>query len=84
MLLANADDDEVGGLVRELHANTLQQYLDGIIGNRAAAALFMATILGFSVAEKSLHLSGISAPSSEAYEAQLRHLLNNALAYSGA
>ncbi|MEO1249949.1 MAG: hypothetical protein AAFW76_08930 [Pseudomonadota bacterium] len=55
--------------------------MEAIIGNRDRAALFTAVLFGISVAEKFLHLDGIAAPSSPAYERQLRQLIAAALAY---
>lgn len=81
MILMNAKDEEVGERVREVYRDKWQAALETIIGGPERAALFTAVMLGFSVAEKSLHLDGIRAPHSADYERQLRHLLNAALAY---
>lgn len=81
MILMNAHDADVGALVRTRHQATLQRYLDELIGDKSRAALFMAVVLGISVAEKTLHLDGIAPPSSADYTAQLRHMLQAALAY---
>lgn len=82
LMLMNAHDEEVGDAVREQQAEHLQSALETIIGDRARAALFMAAILGFSVAEKSLHLKGIAPHDTEVYEKQLRHILTAALAFT--
>ncbi|MEM1300890.1 MAG: hypothetical protein AAGH68_16595, partial [Pseudomonadota bacterium] len=81
MMLMNAHDDEVGASVREIQQHGLQAELERIVGDPARAALLMAVMLGFSVAEKSLHLGAIPAPDTVDYEAQLRHLLASALAF---
>ena len=81
MILANANDEEVGALVRSLHRDTIQTRLEHIIGDQAQAALFVAVLFGMSVAEKTLHLSGIAPPETEAYEAQLRHIIAAALSF---
>lgn len=83
LMLMNAQDEEVGGLVRAAHQVGLQAAVERAAGDRARAALFMAVILGMSVAEKSLHLSGIAPYDSPEYEMQLRHMLEAALAYEG-
>ena len=81
LMFMNAHDAEVGGLVRRLQAEQMQSALEAVIGDRQKAALFMAAILGFSVAEKSLHLEGIAPHDTQTYEAQLRHVLNAALRF---
>ena len=81
MILMNAHDPEVGGMVRARHRDILQSYLDQMIGDKERAALFMAVLLGISVAEKSLRLDGIASPETSAYESQLRYLMDAALAY---
>lgn len=81
LLLMNAQDTEVGDLVRELQHSVLQTSVEQVIGDPTRAALFMAVILGMSVAEKSLHLQGIAPYDTPEYEAQLRHLLTAALTY---
>ena len=83
MLLMNAHDEEVGPFVRDRVQDTLQSRLEEIIGDRDRAALFMAALLGMSVAEKSLHLGGIAKPDSPRYQAQLRHMLEAALTFDG-
>ena len=81
MILMNAHDPEVGGMVRDRHRDILQTYLEQMIGDKERAALFMAVLLGISVAEKSLRLDGIAGPDTSAYEGQLRYLMAAALAY---
>ncbi|UWR21585.1 TetR/AcrR family transcriptional regulator [Sulfitobacter sp. S190] len=83
MMLMNAHDPEVGPMVRDQHARIMQAKLEQLIGDAPRAALFMAAILGMSVAEKTLHLSGIAAPTTRAYADQLRHMLRAALSYEG-
>lgn len=79
MLLTNAHDDDVGALVRGEFQNSFHAKIVTILNSEARAALFMAVLLGISVAEKTLHLPGIGAPSSKTYERQLGHLLQAAL-----
>lgn len=81
MMLMNAHDDEVGEHVREIQRQGLQAELERIVGDPVRAALLMAVVLGFSVAEKSLHLDAIPGPETGDYEAQLRHLLAATLAF---
>ncbi|MFC6583415.1 hypothetical protein [Sulfitobacter aestuariivivens] len=80
MIAMNAHDDDVGDLVRAAQAEQLQQPLATLLGSSERAALFMAAALGLSVAEKSLHLEGITVASPH-YESQVRHLLETALTY---
>lgn len=81
MLIMNADDREIGAFVRETHLGFLQNALEDIIGNKQRAALFMATMIGFNFAEKSLRLEGIAPHKSTAYQDQLEHMLDAALNY---
>jgi AcrR family transcriptional regulator len=81
LMQMNATDPEVGEIVRRAQARDMQGTLDALIGDSARAALFMAVLLGYSAAEKSLKLDGIAQHNSPEYEAQLRHLLNSALSY---
>lgn len=83
MVLMNAHDEDVGDLVRRLQAEQSQGPLTAFLNSKERAALFMAAALGLSVAEKSLHMDGISPVGTKAYEAQVRHMLNAALAYPG-
>lgn len=82
LMLMNAQDEEVGSLVRTQQQAILQAATERAIGDPTRAALFMAVILGMSVAEKSLHLPGIAPCQSPEYEAQLRHMLEAALSYN--
>ena len=79
MLIMNADDREIGPLVRETHLGFLQNALEEIIGHKQRAALFMAAMIGFNFAEKSLQLEGIAPHESAAYQDQLEHILESAL-----
>ena len=81
MVLMNAHDDEVGNLVRAAHEDQIQQTLEQALGSPERAALFMAAAYGMSVAEKSLHLDGIARVGTPKYEAQVRHMLEVALAF---
>ncbi|KEJ89850.1 TetR/AcrR family transcriptional regulator [Sulfitobacter donghicola] len=81
LMLMNAQDEEVGGLVREKQQEVMQSAVEKAIGDRTQAALFMAVILGISVVEKTLHLAAIGQYDTPEYEAQLRHMLNAALSY---
>lgn len=81
LMLMNAQDEEVGALVRAAQQGTMQTMVENALGDRTRAALFMAVLLGMMVAEKSLHLDGIATFESPEYEAQLRHMLNAALTY---
>lgn len=81
LMQMNAQDEEVGALVRAAQQCELQSMIETAVGDRPRAALFMAAILGISGAEKSLHLTGIAPHDSPEYEAQLRHMLNAALTF---
>lgn len=81
LMQMNAQDEEVGALVRDAQRNGLQAMIETAVGSPQRAALFMAVVLGISVAEKSLHLTGIAPHDSPEYEEQLRHLLNAALSF---
>ncbi len=53
-----------------------------VLGSTERAAMFMAAAYGMSVAEKSLHLDGIAAVGTSAYEAQVRYMLKAALGFA--
>ncbi len=78
LILMNASDPEVGALVRQKYQENWQQPLEQILKDSGKAALFSASMLGMSVAEKTLCLNGIADPDSADYERQLRTLLNAA------
>ena len=84
LILMNAHDVEVGEMVRAAHSAQMQSYLERVIGDPTRAALFMAVILGASVAEKSLRLQAMAPLGSAEYAAELRYMLQAALAYGGA
>jgi AcrR family transcriptional regulator len=81
LLQMNAQDSEVGAAVRSALDAQLQSRIEIALGCPARAALLTAVIMGMSVAEKSLHLSGIAPCDTPAYEAQLRHMLQAALSF---
>ncbi len=81
MLLANAQDDEVGELVREKFSTQFFSEVQRTIGDQKRATLFMAVLLGLSVAEKTLRLPGTDVSKGDEYEHQLRYLMNAALNY---
>ena len=83
LMLMNAQDEEVGELVRNAQKASLQSAVEQTIGDSGRAALFMSVILGMSIAEKSLHLDGIAPYDSPEYEAQLRHMLWASLDFEG-
>ena len=84
LILMNAHDAEVGEMVRAAHTTQMQSYLERVIGDPTCAALFMAVILGASVAEKSLRLKAMAPLGSAKYAAELRYMLRAALEYRGA
>ena len=83
MILSNAHDDDVGEKVRRLTHDSFYAPLLAIVGCPARTALFMSVLLGISVVEKTIKLPDYPAPSTAAYEAQLRHMMQAALSYSG-
>lgn len=80
MLLTNAHDEDVGDLVRDLYDRGMQARLRQILGTQRGA-LFAAVLFGVSLVEKSLRIDGVADPADPEYEAQLRHLMNAAIAY---
>jgi AcrR family transcriptional regulator len=80
LILLNASDEKVGQLVIDRQIECWQKTLEIIIGSKSRAALFFAAILGFSIAQKTLHMDGISTPGSDEHREQLRHMLETALA----
>lgn len=81
MMLMNAADPDVGPLVREGFQNKWQVAFETVLGDPSRAALLSAVLLGMSIAEKTLRLDGIAPPDSEAYEAQLRTVIDAALRF---
>ncbi len=82
LIQTNATDPEVGATVRAAQATGMQAKLEGVIGDRDRAALFMSVLMGFAMAEKTLKLDGIAPPGDPDFEAQLRHLMQAALSYN--
>lgn len=79
MVLTNAHDEAVGALVRQEFDRVYQSHIIAVIGAPRPAALFVAAVMGISVAEKTLKLQGIDEPTSSGYADQLRHMLRAAL-----
>lgn len=82
MLLTNVHDEVVGDIVRNLFQTEFYDHIVGIIGSHQRAAMFVAVLLGVSMAEKTLHLSGVRDRGAPKYEAQLRHLMQAALGFA--
>ncbi|MEM8571124.1 MAG: helix-turn-helix domain-containing protein [Pseudomonadota bacterium] len=78
-ILMNANDPEVGDLVRTAYKARWQVHLDALIGDKRRAADFSAAMLGMSIAEKALHLDGIADYRTSAYKDQLRSLLRKTI-----
>lgn len=84
MIVANAGDPEVGDLVRQRLWDNILAPLQDRMGGAAAApnlALFIATILGASMARQCLRLPALAEASPEEYARQLRHMVDAALSY---
>ena len=81
MVLANADDADVGDEVRARTLACLHRPALDIIGTPARTAMFLSVLMGVSVVEKSLKLPGVPAHNTKEYEAFLRHLLNAATTF---
>lgn len=79
MLLTNAHDEDVGADLQDRVRKELFDPIARITGDEARASLFLAAVLGISVAEKTLHLPGIGASGTTLYEAQIRHMFEAAL-----
>jgi AcrR family transcriptional regulator len=79
LMVMNARDPEVGEMVRHAQSENMQNTLETLIGDPARAALLMSVILGFSIVEKSLCLSGIPHHTAPEYEVQIRHMITAAL-----
>ncbi|MGR3323448.1 MAG: TetR/AcrR family transcriptional regulator [Pseudooceanicola sp.] len=79
LITSNAHDEDVGPLVREQFRDKVQDHLDRVIGDPGRAALLMAALIGFAVAEKGLRLPGIAPAGTPEFEVQLRQLIRCAL-----
>jgi AcrR family transcriptional regulator len=80
MLLTNAHDQDVAGVVREAFRSVFYDQIVAVTKNEARAAMFISVLLGMSVAEKTLNLPGIGDRHSEKYKSQLGHMMRAALA----
>lgn len=86
MIVANAGDPEVGDLVRQRLRDTLLDPLQERMGGAQAApnlALFIAVVLGASMVRQCLRLPAMAKASPEEYAAQLRYMIDAALAFDG-
>ncbi|MBI1415861.1 MAG: TetR family transcriptional regulator [Limimaricola sp.] len=84
MILMNATDPDVGPLVRAEMERKLLAPLRARLGGEGAAAnvaLFVAALLGASLARQGLQLHGLADQPSAVYAAQLRHLVDAALSF---
>ncbi|SOH92388.1 transcriptional regulator, TetR family [Monaibacterium marinum] len=79
LIQMNADDEQVGHLVRKVYDELWQSKIEGVLGDPSRAALMSSAILGLCVAENSLKLDGFAAPHLPHYEQQVRFLLTAAL-----
>lgn len=84
MILMNATEPDVGPLVRaEMERKLLAPLRTRMGGEGAAAnvALFVAVLLGASLARQGLQLHGLADQPAETYAAELRHLVDAALSF---
>ncbi|SFR33603.1 transcriptional regulator, TetR family [Yoonia tamlensis] len=86
MIIVNGADPEVGDLLRaRLRTMLIDPMLDRMGGPAAAPnlAMFIAATLGAAMVRHTLRLPGMADVSAEEYGAQLRHMIDAALAYEG-
>ena len=84
MIVVNASDPEVGDLVRQTLREKLIDPLQARMGGQGAAAhmaMFIAVVLGASMVRQILRLPGMAEAAPDIYAAQLRHLIDAALAF---
>ncbi len=79
LVLMNANDPEVGELVRSSIILTWVEPMTDILGSSNRCALFAAAMMGFSVAEKTLRVEGMPSVGTPQYKSQLRHMLQAAI-----
>lgn len=82
MIVMNANDPQVGELVRQTLRHTVLDPLEARIGGPQASnrlAMFVAVLLGASMVRQSLQLPGMAAVEPDVYARQLRHLVEAAL-----
>lgn len=79
LIQMNADDEQVGHLVRKVYDELWQSKIEGVLGDSSRAALMTSAILGLCVTENSLRVAGFAAPHLPLYEQQVRFLLTAAL-----
>jgi hypothetical protein len=86
MIIVNGADPEVGDVLRaRLREKLIDPMLERMGGAQAAPnlAMFVAATLGAAMVRHTLRLPGMADVSSEEYAAQLRHMIDAALAYEG-
>ena len=84
MIVVNGADPEVGDLLRRrLREKLIDPMLDRMGGADAAPnlAMFVAATLGAAMVRHTLRLPGMADANPEEYAAQLRHMIDAALAY---
>lgn len=86
MIIVNGSDPEVGDVLRtRLHEMLIDPMLERMGGGTAAPnlAMFIAATLGAAMVRHTLRLPGMADVSPKEYGAQLRHMIDAALAYEG-
>ncbi|MEJ8475870.1 TetR/AcrR family transcriptional regulator [Roseibium algae] len=82
MIVMNANDPQVGELVRQTLRDTLLDPLEARMGGPKASerlAMFIAVVIGASMVRQSLQLPGMATAEPDLYARQLRHLIEAAL-----
>jgi AcrR family transcriptional regulator len=86
MIIVNGADPEVGDILRaRLREMLIDPMLERMGGPAAAPnlAMFIAATLGAAMVRHTLRLPGMADVSPDEYGAQLRHMIDAALAYEG-
>ena len=84
MIVMNANDPQVGDMVRRTLFDTLVAPLESRMGGKNAAAqlaMFFSVIIGASVARHSLRMPGMADVDADTHAQQLRYLIDAALKF---
>ncbi|MEP3048872.1 MAG: TetR/AcrR family transcriptional regulator [Roseibium sp.] len=84
MIVMNANDPQVGELVRQTLRDKLFDPLEARMGGQKAStrlAMFIAVVIGASMVRQSLQLPGMAAVEPDVYARQLRHMIEAALQF---
>jgi len=84
LIIMNANDPQVGELIRDALREALFDPLEARLGGPKAAArlaMFLSVVIGAAMARNSLELPGMKGAEPEEYARQLRYMIDAALRF---